>query len=161
MHPDREVHAMANSFPILRVRDLISNRNLQTVYPEDNLALVNQIMLENRIRHVPVIDREDGTLMGIISHRDLVRHALFGTDDLPAYAEDDFLSKTKVNFAMIRDVETIDIDTDIRDAAATMLENKFGCLPVMEGGELSGILTESDFVEFVRSQVAGTTRRTA
>jgi len=149
---------MPETFPNLRVRDLISNRSLQTVYPEDNLALVNQIMFDNRIRHLPVIDREDGTLLGLISHRDLVRHALFAT---PAYSEDDFLSKTKVNFAMIRDVETIDIDTDIKDAATTMLENKFGCLPVMEGGQLTGILTESDFVEFVRSQVPGIKRRTA
>lgn len=152
---------MPATFPNLRVRDLISNRSLQTVYPEDNLALVNQIMFDNRIRHLPVIDREDGTLLGLISHRDLVRHALFATDELPAYSEDDFLSKTKVNFAMIRDVETIDIDTDIKDAATTMLENKFGCLPVMEGGQLTGILTESDFVEFVRSQVPGIKRRTA
>lgn len=152
---------MVEPLPSLRVRDLISNRTLRTVHPEDNLALVNQLMYDHRIRHVPVVDREDGKLVGIVSHRDLVRHALFATDELPAYSEDDFLSKTKVNFAMIRDVESIDLETDIREAAAIMLENKFGCLPVMDGGELAGILTESDFVEFVRSQVPAYTRKTA
>lgn len=145
----------------MTVRDLISNRTLQTVFPEDSLQVVNQLMYENRIRHLPVIDREDGSLVGLVTHRDLVKHGLFATDELPAYAEDDLLAKTKVNFAMIRDVETIDIEADVRDAAAMLLDNKFGCLPVMEGNVLAGILTESDFVEFVRSLAGQGARRTA
>ena len=143
------------------VRDLISNRKLQTVFPDDSLQIVNQIMFENRIRHLPVVDREDSRLVGIISHRDLVRHALFATDELPAYAEDDLLAKTKVHFVMIRDVETIDIDTDIQEAATVLLENKFGCLPVMEDGQLTGILTESDFVKFVCLQATEMTPKSA
>ncbi len=145
----------------ITVRDLISNRELEIVYPEDNLQIVNQIMFENKIRHLPVIDRDDGSLVGVISHRDLVRHGLFATDDLPAFAEDDLLAKTKVNFAMIRDVETIEIDTDIQDAATILLDNKFGCLPVMEGAQLIGILTESDFVRFVLHQATEMTAKSA
>ena len=145
----------------MTVRDLISNRRLHTVFPEESLQVVNQIMYDNRIRHLPVVDKEDGSLVGLITHRDLIKHGLFATDELPAYAEDDFLGKTKVNFAMIRDVETIDMEADIRDAAATLLENKFGCLPVMEGNQLAGILTESDFVEFVRSNPSLAARRAA
>jgi len=145
----------------IAVRDLISHRELQTVYPEDNLQIVNQIMFENQIRHLPVIDRDDGSLVGVISHRDLVRHGLFATDELPAYAEDDLLAKTKVNFVMIRDVETIDMDTDIQDAATILLENKFGCLPVMESGQLTGILTEADFVRFVLQQAPEMTAKSA
>lgn len=143
------------------VRNLISNRKLQTVFPDDSLQIVNQIMFENRIRHLPVIDREDSRLVGLISHRDLVRHALFATDELPAYAEDDLLAKTKVHFVMIRDVETIDIDTEIQEAATVLLENKFGCLPVMEDGQLTGILTESDFVKFVCLQATEMTSKSA
>ena len=61
----------------------------------------------------------------------------------------------------LQTIETIEIEADIRDAAATLLDNKFGCLPVMEGNVLTGIITESDFVEFVRTQAGWPARRTA
>jgi CBS domain-containing protein len=47
---------------------------------------------------------------------------------------------------MTREVATADPDTDAYEAAATIFENKFGCLPVVEGSRLVGILTEADFV---------------
>lgn len=145
----------------LKVRDLVAARPLFTVFPSDNLAIVNQLMFEKQIRHLPVIDKDDGTLVGIISQRDLIKHGLFATDDLTAQAEEDFLSKTKVNFAMVRDVETVDINLNLADAADLMLENKFGCLPVLEDEHLVGILTESDFVKLVRSQVSKSPRKSA
>ena len=40
-------------------------------------------------------------------------------------------------------------DEDAATAAGVMLENKYGCLPVLEQGALVGILTEADFVRFV------------
>ncbi len=50
----------------------------------------------------------------------------------------------------IRHVPIVDQDEELvgllRDAAATLFENKIGCLPVVEGSRLVGILTESDFV---------------
>ena len=47
---------------------------------------------------------------------------------------------------MTESVETIEPDRSIREAAQMMLENKFGCLPVVEGLRVVGIVTESDFV---------------
>ncbi|HEX9305171.1 MAG TPA: CBS domain-containing protein [Thermoanaerobaculia bacterium] len=47
---------------------------------------------------------------------------------------------------MITEIETVEPDRPLRDAAATLFENKIGCLPVVEGSRLVGILTESDFV---------------
>jgi len=52
---------------------------------------------------------------------------------------------------MTTGVETIEADADIEEAAQVMLENKMGCLPVVEGGRLTGILTEADFVKYVAS----------
>jgi CBS domain-containing membrane protein len=40
-------------------------------------------------------------------------------------------------------------DTDIREAAQIMFDNKYGCLPVTVGDRLVGILTEADFVRFL------------
>ena len=45
-------------------------------------------------------------------------------------------------------VETADPELPLSDAARVMFENKFGCLPVVEGWRVIGILTESDFVKY-------------
>jgi CBS domain-containing membrane protein len=44
------------------------------------------------------------------------------------------------------EVETVEPDEDLKVAAELLIENKIGCLPVVEGTHLVGILTESDFV---------------
>ena len=46
-------------------------------------------------------------------------------------------------------VETVSRDTDIRVAAQIMFKHKYGCLPVVEGDRLIGILTEADFVRYL------------
>ena len=57
-----------------------------------------------------------------------------------------------VKEAMAVDVVTTTPDTPLSEAAATMLERKIGCLPVLEGDKIVGIITESDFVaQFARS----------
>jgi CBS domain-containing protein len=54
-----------------------------------------------------------------------------------------------VEEVMVHEVETVEPTAPLSEAAALMLENKFGCLPVVEGDRLVGILTESDFVRHV------------
>jgi len=54
-----------------------------------------------------------------------------------------------VKEVMTTDVITTRPDMALAEAAKTMLERKMGCLPVMDGGRLVGILTESDFVALV------------
>jgi CBS domain-containing protein len=54
---------------------------------------------------------------------------------------------------MVTEIETVDPDTPLVEAAETLFENKIGCLPVVEGNRLVGILTESDFVRrFVQEE---------
>jgi CBS domain-containing protein len=53
---------------------------------------------------------------------------------------------------MTQDVESVDVDAPVGEAASIMLENKFGCVPVIEEGLLAGILTEADFVRHVADQ---------
>ncbi len=51
----------------------VMSRNLIVVNPEDSIALVASKMIENWIRHIPVVDKE-GKPVGIISIRDVLRH---------------------------------------------------------------------------------------
>lgn len=127
-----------------RVTDVMV-RNVYTLTPEDSLQAAKDLMWEHNIRHVPVVD-EDRDLVGLISHRDLIGLAVDTQSDLPLSAQQDVLASTLVGDVMTGEVATIEPGEPLREAASTMLEQKFGCLPVVSGTRLVGILTESDFV---------------
>jgi len=133
----------------LRVRDLMTDR-VFSVEPDEDLARLAELMDEIRVRHVPVVD-EDKILVGLVSQRDLIRSVMFAASDLPLAEMRELLEVAEVRSIMTTGVETIEADADIEEAAQVMLENKMGCLPVVEGGRLTGILTEADFVKYVAS----------
>ena len=128
----------------LLVRDLMSD-DVIAVSKSDDLAVLHDLMTEHRIRHVPVVD-EDGDLAGLVSHRDLLRHALIEQDETTPLMQQQRLELKKAWELMVPTVETVESDTALSQAAQLMIENKYGCLPVVEGRHLVGILTESDFV---------------
>jgi CBS domain-containing membrane protein len=132
----------------LRVRDLMT-AGVFAVNVNDHLVTVSDLMDERNIRHAPVV--EDGKLVGLISNRDLLRNTVRGQSGLPPEIERAAQLTVTAGEIMTRDVETAEPDQDIRDAARVMLEGKYGCLPVVEGSRLVGILTESDFVRFLAS----------
>lgn len=131
------------------VRDLMTE-NVIALQPEEDLSIANDLMAENAIRHLPVID-STGELLGLVSHRDLVKVAYTTADFLPISDLNQLLSRTKVKEVMTREIETVDPDTTVEEAGTLMMENKFGCIPVCDGTHLVGILTESDFVRYVVS----------
>ena len=132
----------------LCVRDLMSEDPI-SVRPEADLHEVRDLMDGQHIRHLPVTD-EEGLVIGLVSQRDLIRHALRQTDEQTLSLQEEILSFIKVRDIMTRDVECVEPDQDIELAAQLMLDNKYGCVPVVEAVRLVGILTESDFVKLVR-----------
>jgi CBS domain-containing membrane protein len=131
----------------LKVRDLMTDK-VYSIKEEEDLARLNDLMNDIRIRHVPVVD-EGGELVGIVSHRDLLRSALDTEGVLPISEQRDLLRSTAVREIMVTEVETTEPNQEIQEAGRTMLDNKLGCLPVLEGRQLVGILTEADFVKYV------------
>ena len=128
----------------LLVRDLMTEK-VFTLRPTDSLVAAEDLMGTRRVRHVPIVDRE-GDLIGLVSHRDLLRGARGRLDDLPISVERDVLRVRKVREIMTTEPETVEPETSLSEAASLLLENKIGCLPVVEGMHLVGILTEADFV---------------
>ena len=126
------------------VRDIMSS-NVTTLGRNDKLSAVGDLMKIDRIRHMPILD-EQGSVVGIVSQRDpflsaLVRALGFGTS-----ATEKVLDSLLVKEVMTRDVITTTPDTPLAAAAQVMCDKKVGCLPVVDGDSLVGILTEGDFV---------------
>jgi CBS domain-containing membrane protein len=140
----------------LRVRDLMTP-DVRVVRPDDSIATLRILMNDKHVRHVPVVD--DGCIVGLVSERDLLRRAAGLEGDVPLSVTDDVSAAVKVREVMTWQVETIEADEDAATAAAIMLENKYGCLPVLEQGVLAGILTEADFVRHVAEGAVGADSR--
>ncbi len=128
----------------LEVRDLMTD-TVFSLRPNDDLEALLDLMDTRHVRHVPIVDR-DGNLVGLVTHRDLSRSALGPQDELPLSVQKEILRRRRIREIMATEVETVEPEEDLRNAAEMLIENKIGCLPVVEGEHLVGILTESDFV---------------
>lgn len=132
----------------LCVRDLMTT-DPTTISERQSLYDAWTYMREQGFRHLPVTD-ESGELVGLLTDRDLLSTGIFNNE-----AELDVLDRlrqTRVSAAMVRHVELAEADEPLDSVASKMLENKFGCLPVVEGLQVIGILTEADFVRYVAEQ---------
>jgi acetoin utilization protein AcuB len=126
------------------VRDRMTSV-LFTARPETSVADVEHVMRHRRIRHVPVVS-DDGRLVGIVTDRD-VRTAMPSPATSLAAGEIYYLvNRLRVERIMTHAVIAIGPDAPISDAVGRMLARRIGALPVLEGGRLVGIITETDLL---------------
>jgi CBS domain-containing membrane protein len=127
----------------LTVADLMS-RDLVTLAEDDTLAEARTCMERGRVRHLPVV--RGGKLMGLVTHRDLLAASFSVFAEVSAREERQLFASIPVR-ELMHDAVTASPSMSVREAARILLQNKFGCLPVVEGdGKLVGIVTEADFL---------------
>ena len=112
--------------------------DLFTVHPEDVVDLAASLMDWRHIRHVPVEDN-DGKLVGLVSHRTLLR--MVGKGMREAGQE-----PLAVKDIMITNPICVTPSTRTLDAIEHMRTHRIGSLPVVEEGRLVGIITERDLI---------------
>ncbi len=128
----------------MNVRELMST-DLVTLTEDETLAHAQRCMARGRIRHLPVI--RDHKLVGLVTHRDLLAASFSIFADVDHHEQRRIFVTVPVVEAMHRDVVTVPPDLPVKNAAEILLQNKYGCLPVVEeDGTLVGIVTEADFL---------------
>lgn len=125
----------------MRVRDLMQD-HVRTVDASARLDIVEKLMRDEVIRHLPVLD--DGRLIGIVTQRDLLRAGLSPVLSGGPTLEEQWLAEVPARNVMTREVLHAHPDADLADAVALMVRERIGCLPVVEDGRLVGMLSESD-----------------
>jgi acetoin utilization protein AcuB len=129
--------------------------------PTMSLIEAQRYMGENNVRHLPVVG--DGKrLLGLVTRQTLLvdPHRL-GSLDMWEIART--LSGLRVKDVMVkaRDVVTVGPNVTLEEAAQTMVENKIGCLPVVEEGGprtrgvVIGIITEIDLLAQLAEMMGG------
>ena len=112
------------------------NTDLITVQKDDIVELVAELMDWQKIRYCPVEDNK-GNLIGLVTSRHILRHLLKYKGSKKTFVVEDI---------MIEKLITVNEKTNIVEALNLMNDYKIGCLPVVSGDALIGIITESDFI---------------
>jgi len=133
------------------------SRPIITVTPETTINDALHLMRTERIRRTPVVSH--GKLVGIVSMKDLLNASPSQATTLSVWELNYLLSKLTIEHIMTRDVVTVTEDTPIEEAARVMVDRRVGGLPVVRGGEVVGIITETDlfkiFLELMGARDAG------
>lgn len=116
-----------------------------TVRPDNTLPEAMELMATHRIRHLPVV--EDGRVVGVLSQGDIDAAGPSRATTFSAGEVNYLLHKLKVAKVMTRDPLVIAPDALLEEAALAMRDNKIEMLPVVEGGRLVGIITESAILD--------------
>ncbi|MBI5959111.1 MAG: CBS domain-containing protein [Chloroflexi bacterium] len=123
--------------------------------PKMSVVEVQRQMSENNVRYLPVVG--DGKrLLGLITPQSMLidprRMASLNVWDITRLLSD---LKVKDIMIKIRSVITIDPDTPIEQAAQVMVENRVGCLPVVQEGIVVGVITETDLLDHLSKMMSG------
>ena len=129
----------------------LMTRKLVTVAPGDPVSMIKGIFEQQRIHHILVVRHK--TLLGIISKSDYLQFVK--NSDRAAAAENDACCATnkpayldyKVEEIMTKGIATLESTERINVALQVFYENRFHAIPVMEEGEVVGILTTYDIIK--------------
>jgi acetoin utilization protein AcuB len=141
----------------MRVSEAMTPRPM-TIDPEAPVATAMAVMRERELRHLPVVD-DAGRLVGVVTDRDL-RSAVVAPA-LREYLSPEgrrwleragaTLENLRVRNVMTSEAVTTTPEVPIEQAAAVMFERRVGCLPVVQHGQLVGIVTERDLLRALAS----------
>ncbi|MBM7557693.1 CBS domain-containing protein [Halanaerobacter jeridensis] len=140
----------------------IMTTNVVTVSPEDTVKEVAKVLTEEDISGVPVV--EDNELVGIVSEGDLVAHdkklhfpnyvyfldSVFYLESFEKFEQDlKKVAAVKIKDIMTEDVVTISPETTVEDIATLLTDEGINRLPVIEDGEMIGIVSRADIVKYM------------
>lgn len=133
--------------PTKRVVADIMTANPVTVTPRNAIRTAVNLMREGGFRRLPVVDR--GRLVGIITDRDLRRAANSPFVVREQWYDNFILDHIEVGSCMTPNPITVAPNAPIAEAARLMRNHKIGGLPVIADGQLVGIVTDTDLLDFL------------
>jgi len=123
------------------------SRPVISVTPDTPINDALAMFRKEHIRRAPVM--KGGKLVGIVSERDLLNASPSPVTTLSIWEMNYLISKVTIKDVMSKKVITVDQDTPIEEAARIMADKKIGGVPVVSGGNVVGIITETDLFKIL------------
>lgn len=132
----------------------IMTKELITLNLSQSLYEAETLFKKNNIRHIPVVENQK--LLGILSYSDLLKISYADVEEQDE-AEDVPVSAIVYDVFSISQVMTkaplsVEPDTTIKEVAEILSEQSFHSIPVVENGELRGIVTTTDILKYLLKQ---------
>jgi len=126
------------------IKDLMAKK-LYTLKVTDTIHQARDLMLSKHIRYVPIVNDND-EFVGLLTKRDVLAVSISTLADIEQNERDKIEDSIPIAEVMQTDLIVAEEGTNLLEAARFMLKQKYGCLPVFHGTQLTGLLTEADFV---------------
>ena len=129
----------------------IMTTDLITINHTNSLLDAEKLFEEHKIRHIPVVSNKK--IIGILSLTDLLRISFVDT-----YGEEDSQVDTAVynmlsiEQVMVKDPVHISPSLSIKEVTEILAKKEFHALPVVDNGELVGIVTTTDLLNYLLEQ---------
>lgn len=130
----------------------IMTKTVVTANENDDLKTVVEQLRKNAIRHIPIVRGKD--VVGIISRTDINRLTFGALFEGQEGADEAILDMLTISQVMTSKPKTVSSDTIIRDLAEIFVKEDFYALPVVDNGQLKGIVTTTDVVKYFLEQYA-------
>jgi predicted transcriptional regulator len=125
----------------------IMTKNLVVADLNTKLSKAQELFLDYGVEHLPIV--HEGTLVGIVSEFDVMKLYAMQLKEHGAINREELEEKFDMEHVMTSNPVTISPDTTIGQASQTLVENKFEALPVIDNGELVGLVTVKDLVDYL------------
>ncbi|MFH6997941.1 CBS domain-containing protein [Flavobacterium sp. FlaQc-57] len=124
----------------------IMTKSVITASENDDLRKVVEKLKKHTIRHIPILRGKE--VIGIISRTDINRLTFGALFEGQEGADEAILDMLTIPQVMTSKPKTVSSDCIIRDLAEIFVKEEFHALPVVDNGELTGIVTTTDVVKY-------------
>lgn len=128
------------------VREIMT-KDVVSVQDTDTMLDAAMIFARSSLRHLPVL--RDKTLVGVFTERDMKRFAPGVLSGVSAQEYNAVLETTPISKVMTRDPMTLTPSQEVPAAVELFCAKRFGCMPVVENGDLVGIVTTTDLLRLM------------
>lgn len=129
----------------------IMTSDVITLNYNDDLTTAEMLFKSNHIRHIPVVS--DNHVVGMLSYTDLLRISFADAVDEEEHMVDTVVyNMFTIEQVMAKNLVKVSSDTLIKDVAEILSTNEFHAMPVIDDGELVGIVTTTDLINYLIEQ---------
>ncbi len=138
--------AVGIAFDKITVKEIMT-KDLTVVSPTERLVHARRIMIENHVGRLPVV--EDEKLVGMLTSKDLMRAFIDFRKKVPEKYQKSQIKEVLVEFIMSSNPTVTSKDATISEVANVMIETGYNGLPVIDDGQVVGIITQTDILRLI------------